>query len=482
MADVVVLDGETLALETLVSLSKGGKKLDLSPKAWEHVTASRQIVDNILKSGEVAYGINTGFGLFSKVVIGPDKLVELQENLIRSHAAGVGTPLSRERTRMLLALRINVLAKGHSGISVETLSRVLAAFNADCISVVPSQGTVGASGDLAPLSHLALGLMGEGPMWDPDKESDTIGEAQEIMKKKGLLPIKLQAKEGLAMINGTQMIASLGAEACTRAANATVCADIAVAMSLEALKGTAKAYHPYIHASRPHTGQNLVASRLRAILQPGSPSEIYRNHRYSGKVQDAYTLRCAPQIHGIAHDTVEFVRGLLNVELNSATDNPMVFRGSIGNDWLELSNQDSDANPDEDAKTKAGASSLESTSTSADPNAKATATGNNMPPTKHLPVENFKDLGSAKEEIERLRRLLSSSTSESRSSAGKSASESPDWSMHKTASDLAYAGGGGFIISGGNFHGEYPAKALDYLSIGISELASVSERRIERLW
>ena len=260
------VDGETLRLEDLVQFSTGAFALDLSPAAWARVAASRRVVQNILDSGEVAYGINTGFGLFSKVVIGPDKLQELQENLIRSHAAGVGDPLPRRRTRMLLALRINVLAKGHSGISVESLRRVVAAFNADCISVVPSQGTVGASGDLAPLSHLALGLMGEGPMWDPDCE-DVVGEAAEIMRRKKLKPIRLQAKEGLAMINGTQMIASLGAEACTRAANAAVCADIAVAMSLEALKGTAKAFHPRIHATRPHTGQNLVAHRLRTLLQ-----------------------------------------------------------------------------------------------------------------------------------------------------------------------------------------------------------------------
>jgi histidine ammonia-lyase len=423
-------------------------------------------------------------------VIGPEKLEELQDNLIRSHSAGVGTPLTRERTRMLLALRVNVLSKGHSGISVESLRRVIAAFNADCISVVPSQGTVGASGDLAPLSHLALGLMGEGPMWDPDRTDGTIGAAAEIMARKGVTPIKLKAKEGLAMINGTQMIASLGAEACTRAANATVCADIAVAMSLEALKGTAKAFHPRIHATRPHIGQSLVASRLRAMLQPGNPSEIYKNHRYTGKVQDAYTLRCAPQIHGIAHDTVEFVRGLLNVELNSATDNPMVFNGPIGEEWVELGRNTSGAEPVASAAGKgevasssaAAATSSSSSSAAAAADAPASppaSAHNNKAPRKHAPVDNFKDLGSAKEEIERLRNLLASGNS----GAGEAAeAEVPEWSMHKTAEDLAYAGGGGFVISGGNFHGEYPAKALDYLAIGISELASVSERRIERLW
>ena len=258
------VDGQSLSLEDLVRFSTGQYNLDLTPEAWKGVAASRQIVQNILDSGEVAYGINTGFGLFSKVVIDDDKLEILQDNLIRSHSAGVGPPLTRERTRMLLALRINVLSKGHSGISTESLQRVVNAFNNDCISVVPSQGTVGASGDLAPLSHLALGLMGEGPMWDP--ATGEIGLASEIMKRQNCVPIKLKAKEGLAMINGTQMIASLGSEATTRAENATICADIAVAMSLEALKGTAKAFHPRIHASRPHVGQNLVAKRLRLLL------------------------------------------------------------------------------------------------------------------------------------------------------------------------------------------------------------------------
>jgi histidine ammonia-lyase len=465
------IDGNNLTLDHLVRFSTGEYILDLTEEAWKRVSSSRQIVQNILDSGEVAYGINTGFGLFSKVVIDDDKLEILQDNLIRSHSAGVGTPLTRERTRMLLALRINVLSKGHSGISVETLKRVVNAFNKDCISVVPSQGTVGASGDLAPLSHLALGLMGEGPMWDP--VTGEIGEASEIMKRQQCTPIKLKAKEGLAMINGTQMIASLGSEATLRAENATICADIAVAMSLEALKGTAKAFHPRIHAARPHVGQNLVAKRLRCLLQPGQPSEIYQNHRYTGKVQDAYTLRCAPQVHGIAHDTIQFVKGLLSIEMNSATDNPMVFSGDIGKEWLD---------DNERKKTETTSSSLATSSTSSSSSSSNSRVAKTL---VHAPLDTIQDLQNAKNEIVRLRSLLGENGNKKDTTGGGGESSfggsTGEWSTHKTAEDLAYEGGGGFVISGGNFHGEYPAKAMDYLAIGVSELASISERRIERL-
>jgi histidine ammonia-lyase len=470
------VDGNSLELENLVKFSTGKFSLDLTPEAWGRVAASRQIVQNILDSGEVAYGINTGFGLFSKVVIDADKLEILQDNLIRSHSAGVGPPLSRARTRMLLALRINVLSKGHSGISTESLQRVIAAFNADCISVVPSQGTVGASGDLAPLSHLALGLMGEGPMWDPT--TGEIGKASDIMKRFKCVPIKLKAKEGLAMINGTQMIASLGSEACCRAENATICADIAVAMSLEALKGTAKAFHPRIHESRPHVGQNLVATRLRALLCPGQPSEIYKNHRYTGKVQDAYTLRCAPQVHGIAHDTIQFVKGLLRVELNSATDNPMVFTGDIGDEWLEITE---DSNSSSNGATRSSDAASSSAAPSSSSSSSSSSSEGTAATPVHAPIDSIQDLKNAKDEIVRLRSLLGENANKHNTVGGQATAGGRQWSTHKTAEDLAYQAGGGFVISGGNFHGEYPAKALDYLAIGVSELAAISERRIERL-
>ncbi|GLE07830.1 hypothetical protein PINS_up018536 [Pythium insidiosum] len=433
----LVLDGVSLCVEDLVALSKGERKITLSAQAWERVAHGREVVDNILKDPtRVAYGINTGFGLFSNVIISPEKLTELQENLIRSHSSGTGKPLSPNQTRMLLALRINVLSKGHSGIRTETLQQLIDAFNADCLSVVPAQGTVGASGDLAPLAHLALGMMGEGPMWDKVVENGVtrfeIGEAAVVLAKNGLNPVQLGAKEGLAMINGTQLITSIGAEAVVRAENISRCADIAVSLSLEVLKGTVNAFHPRIHEVRPHTGQQLVASRIRTLLQADNPSELFRSHNYVGKVQDAYTLRCAPQVHGVVHDTIQFVKGIINVEMNSATDNPMVFTGSA----------------------------QVTTDFESEPPAPA--------PAAAVDAENVTNLDDAKKEIRRLNSLVAAQKAETTSGL-------------KRTSDTFYRGGGGFVISGGNFHGEYPAKVLDFLAIAVHELASVSERRIERL-
>lgn len=433
----LVLDGVSLCAEDLVDLSRGNQPIALSADAWERVAAGRDVVDSILKDPtRVAYGINTGFGLFSNVIVSSDKLSELQENLIRSHSSGTGEPLSPEQTRMLLALRINVLSKGHSGIRASTLQQLVDAFNADCLSVVPRKGTVGASGDLAPLAHLALGMMGEGKMWDKVTDADgktsfVIGNAADVLAKNGLKPVQLGAKEGLAMINGTQLITSIGAEAVVRADNVARCADVAVALSLEVLMGTVNAFHPRIHEVRPHTGQKLVADRIRTLLQADQPSELFRSHNYAGKVQDAYTLRCAPQIHGVVHDTIRFVKGILDVEMNSATDNPMVFTGSA-----EVTT-DFDAHPVEPAKAPVN-------------------------------PDDIADLSDAKKEIDRLNKIV------------KEQNEHPGVGLKRTT-DTFYRGAGGFVISGGNFHGEYPAKVLDYLAIAVHEIASVSERRIERL-
>uniref|UniRef100_A0A8C7QJD3 Histidine ammonia-lyase n=1 Tax=Oncorhynchus mykiss TaxID=8022 RepID=A0A8C7QJD3_ONCMY len=246
---------------------------------------------DLVNLGRVVYGITTGFGKFARTVIPVHKLKELQENLVRSHSAGVGNPLSPERTRMLLALRINVLAKGYSGISLETLHRMIQAFNASCLSFVPEKGTVGASGDLAPLSHLALGLMGEGKMWSP---KSGWADAKYVLEAHGLKPISLKPKEGLALINGTQMITSLGAEAVERAQAIARQADIIAAITLEVLKGTSKAFDS-------------------------------ESHRFCDRVQDAYTMRCCPQVHGIVNDTIDFTQKIINTEINSATDNPVSF-------------------------------------------------------------------------------------------------------------------------------------------------------------
>lgn len=363
--EFISLDGNSLTSTDLVNLGRGLYKIKLTPEAEENVLQARELLDTIVKENKVVYGITTGFGKFARTVIPVSKLKELQENLVRSHSAGVGNPLSPERTRMLLALRINVLAKGHSGISLETLHAMIQAFNASCLSFVPEKGTVGASGDLAPLSHLALGLMGEGKMWSP---KSGWADAKYVLEAHGLKPVSLRPKEGLALINGTQMITSLGAEAVERAQSIAQQADIVAALTLEVLKGTTKAFDSDIHALRPHPGQVEVALRFRSLLDSDHhPSQIAESHRFCDRVQDAYTMRCCPQVHGIANDTINFVRNIINTEINSATDNPMVF-------------------------------------------------------------------------AER-----------------------------------------GETISGGNFHGEYPAKALDFLAIAVHELASISERRIERL-
>lgn len=430
-----LLDGESLTPEALLALSEGPdskdrREIGLSADAWERVVESRKVVDALVASSRVAYGINTGFGLFSKVVVEKEKLCELQENLIRSHCAGVGAPLPQRRTRMLLALRINVLAKGRSGVSIPVLEGMIAAFNADVLSVIPAKGTVGASGDLAPLSHLALGLMGEGEVWGADGVARV--DAAATLKARGLAPLVLGPKDGLALINGTQMMTALGAEALVRARRCCAVADVACALTVEALKGTNRAFDARIHAARPHKGQGAVAARLRAMLLP--PSEMWLDHSYAGRVQDPYTLRCAPQVHGICNDTMDFVESILSVELNSATDNPMIFAGD--------SDADGCFDDDQIAASPRKAS----------------------PPPP--PAEEQSELERLRAENARLKGELNNPASK----GGR-----------KAASDTMYAGGGAIIISGGNFHGEYPAKALDILAIGVSELAAISERRVERL-
>ncbi|NP_001086644.1 histidine ammonia-lyase, gene 1 L homeolog [Xenopus laevis] len=364
-SEYIYVDGESLTPQDVFNLGKGLYKIKLSPESEFKVKQSRLLIESIIQEKKVAYGINTGFGKFARTVIPESKLKELQDNLVRSHSAGVGKPLSPEHTRMLFALRINVLAKGYSGISLETLQQAIDAFNASCLPYVPEKGTVGASGDLAPLSHLALGLIGEGKMWSP---KSGWADAKYVLKAHNLKPVSLKPKEGLALINGTQLITSLGCEAVERANAIAKQADVVAALTLEVLKGTVKAFDADIHAMRPHPGQGEVAFRFRSLLDSEHhPSEIAESHRFCDKVQDPYTLRCCPQVHGVVNDTIAFVKNIIMTEVNSATDNPMVFS-------------------------------------------------------------------------ER-----------------------------------------GEIISGGNFHGEYPAKALDYLAIGVHELAAISERRIERL-
>jgi histidine ammonia-lyase len=324
--DIFYLDGESLLPEDALEVALNWERfqITLTDEAWAGIDRSRKVIDGILESKVVKYGINTGFGMFATVVIDPTQLQLLQENLIESHAAGVGQPLSIAKTRMLMILRINVLAKGHSGVTRETLGKYIDALNSNCLPSVPEKGTVGASGDLAPLAHLALGLLGKGDMWNPTTKAWE--DASKVLKEHGLSPLELKAKEGLALINGTQLICAFGVEALVRATKLLEASNIVVALTLEALQGTRVAYREDIHKARPHVGQGYIAQKLRQLLDSERfHSEIYHSHLNCPKVQDAYTLRCVPQVHGVVYDTLEFVRRILTTEINSATDNPMVF-------------------------------------------------------------------------------------------------------------------------------------------------------------
>jgi histidine ammonia-lyase len=315
---MIRLDGCSLTAPLLARIA-AGEGVTLDEGALAVVAENRAVVDRIVAEGRTVYGINTGFGQFATVVIPPDQLQQLQLNLIRSHAAGVGEPLPQDQTRALMAARINCLLKGHSGIRPEPIRLLADCLNRGVVPVVPSQGSVGASGDLAPLAHMALLLVGEGLAWSGDRQIPG-GEA---LAAAGLKPVTLQAKEGLALINGTQLITSLGNLAVEKFTRLTALADEIAGLSLEALRGTRAAFDPRIHAARPHPGQITVAAHMREIL--GATSAIADSHQDCHRVQDAYSLRCIPQVHGVTRDALQFAGAILERELNSATDNPMIF-------------------------------------------------------------------------------------------------------------------------------------------------------------
>jgi histidine ammonia-lyase len=325
------------------------------------VLASRAVIERILTEERTVYGVNTGFGQLADVRISSERIKELQVNLLRSHSCGVGEPLSEAETRAMLCLRANVLAKGYSGVRPVVIETLIAMLNRGVHPVIPARGSVGASGDLAPLAHLASVAIGEGEA--VYKNERMSGDA--ALKRAGIARLELQAKEGIALINGTQAMCAVGGLALLEAEKLAITADVAGAMTLEALRGTPAAFRLSIHDARPHRGQRAVAEHLRALL---AESEIRESHReHDPRVQDAYTLRCMPQVHGAARDTLTELRRVLEIEINSATDNPLVF---------------------------------------------------------------------------------------------------PDT---------------GEVVSGGNFHGEPVALALDYAALGVTELGAISERRIERL-
>ncbi len=284
------------------------------------VLESRRVVENALGDGKLYYGINTGFGALAHKKIEPEQLTKLQHNLLYSHAVGVGELIPKEICRLMLLLKIHGLSLGFSGVSEKTFDRLLDFAEKDLIPAIPSRGSLGASGDLAPLAHLSLPLIGAGYFWNPTGERTLKADA--VLKEQGLEPIELQPKDGLALCNGTQMMTAYGAHVLSQTNTLLKNADILAAMSLEALKGSIQPFHEKIHNARPYKGSIAVAGNIRNLLRE---SEILESHRNCGKVQDPYSLRCVPQVHGASRDALDFSRSIVETEINSATDNPLVF-------------------------------------------------------------------------------------------------------------------------------------------------------------
>ncbi len=314
------LDGESLTITDVARIAYDTSvAVELAEEAVPAMRGSRDLVEEWVKNEKTIYGVTTGFGEFANVVISRDDLERLQVNLIRSHAVGAGDPMSPPLVRAMMALRVNALAKGFSGIRIETVRTLLDMLNRDVVPVVPRQGSVGSSGDLVQLAHLVLAAMGEGQVW---REGQPVPSGPEL-ERMGIEPIRLQAKEGLALINGTQMMTAFGSLALDKAIRLVTTADIISALSVEGLKGTDRAYDERLHNARPHVGQQRTAANMRALMEE---SQIRESHRHGDdRVQDAYSLRCIPQIHGASRDAIDYVRRVLETEINSATDNPLIF-------------------------------------------------------------------------------------------------------------------------------------------------------------
>ena len=318
------LGDEPLTLEILAQVARGGRKVEIGPSAHAAMTRARAVVDAVVAGGDASpavYGVNTGFGALAEVRISAAQVTQLQQNLVRSHASGVGAPLSREAVRAMMLLRAAVLATGRSGARVVCCQRLCELLNGGVHPQIPARGSVGASGDLAPLAHLALGMIGEGLA---EYRGETL-PAAEALRRASLEPLVLEAKEGLTLLNGTQHMTAIGGLAILDAEETARVADIAGALSLDALKGTVRAFDERVIAARPHPGQIAVATLLRELL---AGSEIAESHKDCGKVQDPYSLRCIPQVHGATRDMLAFARTVLEREAASSTDNPLVFPDS----------------------------------------------------------------------------------------------------------------------------------------------------------
>ena len=314
----LLLDGRSLCIADVVAVADARQRVDLAPSARARMQTTRDVVNRAVASGVPVYGVNTGFGKLSEVTIPGSQLAALQRNLVRSHAAGVGDPLPEREVRAMMLLRANVLATGFAGARAIVVDALLGMLNAGIWAVVPEQGSVGASGDLAPLAHLALTLIGEGRARLGGIEDDS----SVLLATVGLAPVILEAKEGLALINGTQAHTAVASLACAELTRLWHVAHIATAMSLDALLGTPDAFDARIQEARGQPGQKVSAALLRALL---TNSDIRESHRFGDpRVQDAYALRCAPQVHGPAYEALCFARDIIERELNAATDNPLV--------------------------------------------------------------------------------------------------------------------------------------------------------------
>ncbi|MAM36536.1 MAG: histidine ammonia-lyase [Euryarchaeota archaeon] len=315
----ISLDGFTLSSSEVSLISLGKTTVSISPDALIRVQSARSVVERILSDNETVYGINTGFGALVHQSISPSDLTKLQVNLVRSHATAIGDLMCKESVRAMMAVRINSLAKGNSGVHPDVLNQLVDFLNYDIIPAIPRIGSLGASGDLAPLSHMALSLIGEGHVLSAEGDvEDTAIQLQEH----GLIPLELRAKDGLSLINGTSQICSYLSLSERRLADLLVYADLCLGASIEARKASVKPSDKRVHDARPHPGQILVSSRIRKILEN---SPIVESHANCDQVQDAYSFRCAPQVHGAVYERLLSLQSTLAIELNSATDNPLIF-------------------------------------------------------------------------------------------------------------------------------------------------------------
>lgn len=314
----VDIDGEGLTIEDVHRVAREYEEVRLDEKNREKIRASRNIVEESIESEDDIYGINTGFGDLANVKIPEDRIEELQENLVRSHASGVGDALEEDVVRGTMLLRINTLSKGYSGVRLKVIEHLIEMLNRRVHPVIPSKGSVGASGDLAPLAHMSLVLIGEGEAYHEGEKLS----AKKALSRVGLEPSQLKAKEGLALLNGTQVMTAIGALSARDGRQLLKAAQIASGMSLEALKGTDAVFDDRIHEVRPHPGQKRCAENMKKLT---AESEIIESHSDCDRVQDPYTLRCIPQVYGAAEDALDHVEKVLKVEMNSANDNPLVF-------------------------------------------------------------------------------------------------------------------------------------------------------------